>query len=88
MGGRDVVHKYMGLVVEPVLELGKGPPSQRHTTTSAYHCDTRPPMLQDPTTPAQLMYTPSEHMLTLTPVRPQAPYICKRELVPPYLYLE
>ena len=35
-GGRDLVYKYMGLVVEPVLELGKGPPSQRHTTTSAY----------------------------------------------------
>ena len=56
------------------------PPPQRHTTTTAYHWDTRPPMLQDPTPRAQLMYSPSEHMLALTPVRPKAPYICKRDL--------
>ena len=45
--------------------------------------DTRPPMLQDPTPRAQLMYTPSEHMLAPTPIRPQTSYICKRDLVPP-----
>ena len=64
------------------FQLGKGPTPQRHTTTSAYHCDTRPPMLQDPTPRAQLMYTPSEHMLAPTPILPQTPYICKRDLVP------
>ena len=34
------------------------------------------------------VYTSSEHMLAPTPIRPQAPYICKRDLVPPYLVVK
>jgi len=33
------------------------------------------------------MNIPNGHMLVPTPIRPQAPYVCKRDLVPPYLYL-
>jgi len=39
-----------------------------------------------PTT--QQMNIPNGHMLVPTPIRPQAPYVCKRDLVPPYLDLQ
>ena len=85
--GRDVVHKYMGLVVEPVLEqacvrLVCTSVGQAWLGLEALVAGCHNGRLRQSCAAVKGVLSRA-----LTPVRPQAPYICERHLVPPYLFL-